>query len=609
MASDQRAPSQFQVPLRDSGLDAEQATTDRTREPEPRLAWDRRGRTSQDDGPVGFAGRPLYIREKVHPLAMIDQLRKPDIASDMSLFDDFNGLPPDAQKWEFYQHTGNWQNRLIHGDSSDVMQSLIARDGLAGQVQMIYFDPPYGISFKSNFMTATDRLETKDGLEGVPAGDTAPVKAFRDTYERGIHSYLDGIHERLILFRELLKDSGSLFLQIGDENIHRLAVLCDEVFGHHNRVATITWRPTGGAAAKRIPETASYLLWYAKDKDRVKYRQLYEPLTRRDKLDIFTWAAMVELADGTCRPLTAEERRDPDGTLGPHDRIYCRTALTSQHYSPTRTCYFEYESVLYHPGSTRHWCVSTPEERTRTNGKREVRASGASSPGEEPDNGLSGMERLAQLERLDGTGPGGRLHWKWYEDEVPGRRIDNVWPKQKRPRKRYTVQTADAIIERCILMSTDPGDIVLDPTCGSGVTAQMAEEWGRRWITIDVGRVAIAIARRHLLTTVHPWYKTLDGGSDPAAGLEVETIQRVSAATLAYDQVDDPENTIFLVDRPKRDRTRWRMTGPFTVESASPYSYLPFAEETATGQDPPPIDCPGRKPGSSPGGVARPHRP
>ncbi len=590
MAPDKRASTGFRVDLRDTGLDAEEATTDRTREPEPRLAWDRKGRTTEDDQPVGFGGRPLYIREKVHPLAMIDQLRKPDIDSEMSLFDDFNGLPEDAKKWEFYQHTGNWQNRLIHGDSSDVMQSLIARDGLAGQVQMIYFDPPYGISFKSNFMTATDRMETKDGLEGVPVGDTAPVKAFRDTYERGIHSYLDGIHERLVLFRELLKESGSLFLQIGDENVHRLAVLCDEVFGPENRVATITWRPTGGSSAKTLPESASYLLWYAKEKTQVKYYQLYEKQTRRDLLDMWTWAAVVEQSDGSIRNLTQDERMDPGAHLNPGDRLLKRMPLTSQGASRTgRTGYFEFEGVRYHSGANRHWRVSTPEERTRTIGGENEIATGASSPSEGKDTGISGLERLVELNRLHGTGEKGALSWKWYENEVAGRRIDNVWYQLSQTRsKRYVVQTANPTIERCILMSTDPGDIVLDPTCGSGVTAQMAEEWGRRWITIDVGRVAIAIARRHLLTTTHPWYKTLDGGSDPAVGLEVETIQKVTAATLAYDLVDEPENTIFLVDRPKRDGTRWRMTGPFTVESSSPYSYMPFAEENANGQDPPP---------------------
>ena len=495
----------------------------------------------------------------------------------LNLFDDFNGLPASAQKWEFYQHSGHWQNRLIHGDSSQVMQSLIDRDGLGGHVQMIYFDPPYGIGFKSNFMSQTGRTDAND----IPVGDTLPVKAFKDTYTNGIHSYLDELHERLTLFHELLSDTGSLFVQIGDENVHRVAVLLDEVFGAENRVATITWKPTSGSSSKTLPESASYLLWYAKDRGHVKYRQLYSPLTRLEKIAHMSSYVMVELADLTTRKLTDAERADPDGQLPEGARIYRRMALTSQGASTTgRTCEYVYNGVTYHSGPTRQWGVSTPAEWRLPNGT-DPRASGESGAPDGAPEEISGLDRLAELNRLEGTGPTGSLHWKWYEHEVPGRRIDNVWHRLQNPsNKRYSVQTANSVIERCLLMATDPGDLVLDPTCGSGVTADMAEHWGRRWIAIDVGRVAIAIARRHLLTAVHPWYRTRDGGNDPASGLEVETMQRVSAATLAYDKVNDPENTIHLVDRPTEDTKRKRLTGPFTVESASPYAYLPFDDTT-----------------------------
>ncbi|MCY3863083.1 MAG: site-specific DNA-methyltransferase [bacterium] len=578
----QRQPKEFTVTRVDTGLPADQATTDRAAQPTPRLAWDRQGHTSADDGPHRFAGTPLYTREKINPLTMIDQLRRPDAGVPLNLLDDFNGLPADAQKWEFYQHSGHWQNRLIHGDSAEVMQSLIARDALAGQVQMIYFDPPYGIKYNSNFMTATDKLETKNDDTGIPVGDTLPIKAFRDTYRNGIHSYLDEIHERLVLFRELLAESGSLFLQIGDDNVHRLAVLCDEVFGEENRVATITWRPTGGSSAKTLPESASYLLWYAKNKEQLKFRQLHEPLSRSEIVEHFAWQAAVELEDGTARKLRVEERQDPEVRLPTGARIFCNMPLTSQGASNTgRTCSYEYDGVTYYSGSTSHWSVSTPEEQTHSNGTA-ARASGVNSPPDGGEEELCGLDRLAQLGRLHGTGIDGDLRWKWYEDEVPGKRIDNVWSRvMKTSNKRYVVQVANAAVERCILMATDPGDLVLDPTCGSGVTPHMAEHWGRRWIGIDVGRVSIAVARRHLLTAVHPWYRTRDGGSDPASGLEVETMQRVSAATLAYDTVHDPENTIHLVDRPKEDTKRSRLTGPFTVESASPYAYLPFSEDPA----------------------------
>lgn len=226
--------------------------------------------------------------------------------------------------------------------------------------------------------------------------------------------------------------------------------------------------------------------------------------------------------------------------------------------------------------------MSTPSEQTHATGT-EARAIGVDSPPDGGEQALCGLDRLAELNRLCTSGEGSDLRWKWYEDEFPGKKVDNVWHKtaQLGKSKRYVVQTANSLVARCILMATDPGDLVLDPTCGSGVTPHMAEHWGRRWIGIDVGRVSIAVARRHLLTATHPWFRTSDGSSDPAAGLEVETMQRVSAATLAYDTVNDPENTIYLVDRPKEDKKRSRLTGPFTVESASPYAFLPFSDDPA----------------------------
>ena len=591
LLSDQdRAPRPFTVEQRDTGVPAAEASAPRKEQPQPVLWWDRQGRTSAADGEHAFAGLPLYTREKVNPLTMIHQLRKPDAAvAAPSLFDDFDGLPEGTFEWEFYQHAGNWQNRLIHGDSSEVMQSLIARDGLAGRVQMIYFDPPYGIGFKSNFMTATDRLETKDDATGVPVGDTTPLRAFRDTYRNGIHSYLDEVHERLVLFRELLTESGSLFVQIGDDNVHRLAVLCDEVFGAENRVATITWRTAGTSSSKTLPETSSYLLWYARSKDLVKYRSLYEELSRREIVEHFVSYAMVEMPDKTARKLTSNEKLDPDQHLPTGAKIFRTQPLTSAGFSPGRTCHYEYDGVTYHSGSMRHWSVSTPTEQTRSSDPT-ARVNGAEdSPPYDGESELCGMDRLARIGRLLGTGPNGSLHWKQYEDEVPGRKLDNVWREttQIGKSKRYVVQTAAKLVARCILMATDPGDLVLDPTCGSGVTAHTAEHWGRRWITIDAGRVAIAVARRHLLTSTYPWYRTRDGGNDPGAGLDTETMQRVSAATLAYDTVNDPENTIYLVDRPRTEKGRSRLTGPFTVESHSPYVHLPFSDPASGRSDDP----------------------
>lgn len=549
---------------------------------DPVLAWDRESKDGHD-APV------LSVREKVHPQAFLEQLQSADRGTPLNLFDDYNGLPSDRDVFEHYRHRHNWQNRLIHGESARVMSSLIIREQMAGKVQVAYFDPPYGIGFRSNFQTATNDLNTGDSKTDVPVGDPATVEAFRDTYRNGIHSYLDAMLERLLLIRELLADTGSVFIQIGDDNVHRLALVCDEVFGPENEMANITWRPTGGSSAKTLPESASYLLWYAKDKERAKdkYHQLYEPLDRKGLVAM--WGKFsglgVELSNGETRPLTNEEKFDP--ALLPYGaRIYTAMPLTSQGASKTgRTCWYEYDGVRYHSGSTRQWGVSTPEERTLPNGHGGARASGESSA--EGETRPCGLDRLAQLGRLHGTGPGGLLNWKMYEAEVPGRRIDNVWSKRFRPQnKRYVVETATSVIERCILMASDPGDLVLDPTCGSGATADTAERWGRRWITIDTSPVAVAVARQRLLTGVYPWWNLVqDGAVDPAVGFDYRTIQRVSAATLAYDTVDNPENTIVLVDRPREDLKKLRVCGPFTVESESPYSYAPFSDPAAGADD------------------------
>ena len=521
----------------------------------------------------------MYTREKVTPALLVEQLRRSGGASDLQL--DFDGLAEDGAELEWYQHSGHWQNRLIHGDSSAVMQSLIAKDGLRGQVQMIYLDPPYGQSFKSNFQTAVGKLETPENLTGVPAGDSAPLRAFRDTYRNGIHSYLDGIHERAVLARELLTDSGSLFVQIGDLNVHRLALVLDEVFGPENRLATITWRPTAGSSARTLPESASYLLWYAKGKSICKYRQPYEPLDRAGVIELFSSYAMVEEADGVARKLTRDERQHPGTAIPASSRLLRRMNLTSMGSSATgRTRTVTYNGRDYHCGAGRQWCVSVHDGDAPLCAPRpdDTGARAAATP-PCPDPEPCGMCWLGWTKRIADSGRG--LQWKWYESEVPGRRVDNVWHTM-RPvsgkSKRYVVQTADAIVERCILMATDPGDLVLDPTCGSGVTADVAEEWGRRWITIDVSRVAIAVARQHLATSVYPWHRTSDGGHDPAAGFVCKAMPKVSAGRLAdpHTDWDHPDNVIRLVDQTTKEPKRIRLCSPFTVESHSPYSYLPF---------------------------------
>ena len=555
-------------------------TIDRHEIATPVLAWQREGETSAltgdaaEDALLRMEALPLYVREKVAPSEFVNQLRKPDSGIQLST-DDFNGLPEGADPLNFYEHSGNWQNRLIHGDSADVMKSLIAKDGLAGQVQMIYYDPPYGMSYQSNFQPTTDNLDVKDNESAVPAGDALPIRAFRDTYRNGVHSYLDGIHKQCVLARELLADSGSLFVQIGDENVHLLGVLLDEVFGGGNRVATITWRPTGMPASKLLGESASYLLWYAKDKDEIKFNALYEPRDRQEQMADFTSYAGVALGGMPDRKPSKGEREDV-GLLPEGARLFKRSPVISQGYSTTgRSVDYWYNGKWHSTGQTGHWRVSVHPPRQKSG---EPVTDDEPCPGDldgrQDECGMCALKRLGRLSDLGKT-----LHWKWYEDERPGRKIDNVWHSLAAPsKKRYVVQTADRIIERCMLMTTDPGDLVLDPTCGSGATVDVAETWGRRWITCDAQRVSVAVTRSHLLARVYPWHKTADAGLDPAAGFVEETVPRVTAATLAYGTVDDSENLIRLVDRTDIEGRRPRICSAFTVESISPYTYLPLDE-------------------------------
>lgn len=552
----------------------------------PVLVWDRRGETSAftgdrtKDALHDFEALPLYVREKISPEDFVAQLRKRDRGVQITT-DDFNGLPEGADPLDFYEHAGHWQNRLIHGDSADVMKSLIAKDGLAGRVQMVYYDPPYGMSYQSNFQPTTDNRDVKDKPSSIPAGDALPIRAFRDSYTNGIHSYLDGVHKQCVLAWELLTDSGSLFVQIGDENVHRFGVLLDEVFGAENRVATITWRSTGMPSAKLLGESASYLLWYAKDKAQIKYNALYEERDLQANMDEFTYAAGIELPGETepDRAPTKAERADvsllPEGS-----RLFQRITLTSQHYSHTgRSVSYRFNGKWHSTGPNDQWRVSV-HAPLETDGQQtsDDDPCPGDPDGRQAECGMCALKRLGRLSDL-----GDSLRWKWYEDERPGQKYDNVWHQVASPprrSKRYVVQTSDRIIERCILMTTEPGDLVLDPTCGSGATADVAETWGRRWITCDVQRVSIAVVRSHLMAKVYPWHKTADGGSDPSTGFKEVTIPRVSAATLAYGTVTEPENQIRLVDRTDVDKRRARICSSFTVESISPYTYLPMTQGT-----------------------------
>ena len=360
----------------------------------------------------------------------------------------------------------------------------------------------------------------RDGRDEHLPVEPETIQAFRDTWELGVHSYLSYLRERLLLVRELLHESGSVFVQIGDENVHRVALALDDIFGAENRLATISFATTSGSSTKYLPLVENYLLWYAKDKKQTKYRQLYEPLGRAEIVALFAWGAMVELEDGSCRPLRPEERIDPDRHLPKTARIYGRTHLDSQGASTTgRSEPYEWNGRVFSCGKNYHWSISR-----------------------------AGMDRLAQLGRLDAAAEQNSLRWKKYEDEVPGRRINNLWPTQMYPGdKRYVVETATKVVQRCMLMTTDPGDLVLDITCGSGTTAYVAEQWGRRWISCDTSRVALTLAKQRLMTAHFDYYRLAHPEEGIGSGLEYECVDTVSPKILAEDA---PPERVVLYDRP-----------------------------------------------------------
>ena len=501
---------------------------------DPQLVWTGKAEHTSFEVPTVS----LHVHERIDPRTVIEAVRKRNgTESQPSLFAAPEENPPIRQAIEFYKHRHNWTNRLIAGDSLLVMNSLIEKEGLGGQVQTVYLDPPYGIRYRSNFQPFVNRRDVIEGKDEDLTQEPEQIRAFRDTWELGIHSYLAYLRDRLLLARDLLHDSGSCFLQIGDENVHSAGVVMDEIFGAENRMATISYVTTGGSSAATLPEVADYLLWYAKDRKLAKYRQLYEPLTRADIIDFFNWDVMVELPNGQCRAPTSEERFDPEKNLPEHARIYLRMPLVSRGVSTTgRSDPYEWNGRVFQCPTGEQWRVSA-----------------------------DGLDRLAVLGRLEAQEGETSLRWKKYEDEVPGRRIHNIWAAQMSPTdKRYVVQTAAKVIQRCLLMTTDPGDLVFDLTCGSGTTAHVAEQWGRRWITCDTSRVALAIARQRLMTAPYDYYELAHPDEGVGAGFRYRSVATVSARTLGYDE---PPNETMLYDQPAIDRAKARVTGPFTVEA------------------------------------------
>jgi len=456
----------------------------RNRDLDPQLVW--RGKDEQDWSDLVVHAPPLYIQEKVHPKVLIDDLlkqtqerREHEVGAQPDLFADFNGIPTGVEKTEFYRHDQNWSNRMILGDSLQVMASLAEREGLRSKVQCIYFDPPYGIKFNSNFQWSTTSRDVKDGNADHITREPEQVKAFRDTWRDGIHSYLTYLRDRLTVARDLLSDSGAIFVQIGDENIHRVRALMDEVFGDTNFAGLITFSKTTGQSGGAIPSVVDYLLWFAKDVLSLKNRRITVAKPAIDNPNeryVCVETENGDIIDLSVKQKTGEEPR-------PAGRVLKLTDCTSQTGSENSRFPVIFAGREHRPSGSRGWSTSAV--------------------------GFGRLEKAGYLFSV-----GNSLLWKNYRDEGRRSPVNNSWldlrPSGFGGKKQYIVETEDDVIARCILMTTDPGDLVLDPTCGSGTTAYVAEQWGRRWITIDTSRVALALARARIMGARYSYYLLAD---------------------------------------------------------------------------------------------------
>ncbi|MDR3738081.1 MAG: DNA methyltransferase [Terracidiphilus sp.] len=487
VSPDEKAPKTMVYP-RDPSLD-------------PQLVW--KGKDEQDAEDLEVPVVPIYIQEKIHPQALIDDLRSHAAGgreeAQASLFADFNGIKFEDYI-DFYQHPHHWSNRMILGDSLLVMASLAEKEGLKGKVQMIYMDPPYGIKFGSNWQVSTRRRDVKDAKIQDLTRQPEQIRAFRDTWELGIHSYLSYLRDRLAAAHALLGDTGSIFIQIGDENVHVVRSLLDEVFGSQNFVSLITLRKTGGTTGEYLPGTADYLLWYAKDARVLKYRQLHSIREGGEDAPLYVYG---EYPDGRRCKLGGDDITSPPAGV----RLHRYTVLTSQRIREARTGFFpvEFEGETYYP----------------------TRGEWSTHP--------TGVRRLIEGNRVAHTGA--TIGFVRYLDDFRGVPLTNTWTDLGGAVDPiYVVQTSTKIVERCMLMSTDPGDLVLDPTCGSGTTAYVAEQWGRRWITTDTSRVALALARTRIMAAKYPYYVL----ADSADGIQKEA----EVTGIPPRTVSSPENDV-----------------------------------------------------------------
>ena len=510
---------------------------------DPQLQWAGKAEHTSFEVPTVS----LHVHERIDPRTIIEATRKRNGSGDPvqgSLFEMPEENPPVRSAIEFYQHRHNWTNRLVAGDSLLVMNSLLEKEGMAGKVQMVYIDPPYGIRYGSNFQPFVNRRDVRDGRDEDLTQEPETIKAFRDTWELGIHSYLSYLRDRLLLARELLTGSGSCFVQIGDENMHLVRNLMDDVFGRVNFVNSISFATSTGSTGKTLPRTTDYLLWYAKDESRLKVHQLYGD------------------QDENFLPVGSDAHGD-----------YELSSMTSQHPSETRSGEISFQGQSFFPSQGRQWSFDPVNFVNLILADRVVKVSNS------------------------------QIRWKKYKTERVRGRLSNRWEDTQFTgfgnEKVYAVQTGSKVIERCILMATDPGDLVFDPTCGAGTTAYVAEQWGRRWITCDTSRVAVSLAKQRLMTALFDYYELAHPDEGVGSGFNYKTVPHVTLGSIANNPdikegmsqaaIDTaiarhaPQETLY--DQPLVDTGKKRVTGPFSVEAVPAPAVKPIDDV----EDPAPL--------------------
>ena len=510
---------------------------------DPQLQWAGKAEHTSFEVPTVS----LHVHERIDPRSIIETVRKQNSEPQLSLFATPKENPPIRQAIEFYKHKHNWTNRLIAGDSLLVMNSLLEKEGMAGKVQMVYIDPPYGIRYGSNFQPFVNKRDVTDGKDEDLTQEPETIRAFRDTWELGIHSYLAYLRDRLLLARELLTESGSVFVQISDENLHHVRELMDEVFGVGNFASLITYKTTSNLGGKYLSADGDFVVWYAKNKEKMKYRQMY--LSKSLEASGAGEYVYGEFPSGEWRRLSSEELANSTEGI----RLFRYDNMTSQ--SGGETTQFDY----IFQGQT--FSVQRGGWKTNLNGMKKLEAAG----------------RLLKRNRS--------LNYKRYLDDFPAYPISSSWSDTALAGwgegKVYVVQTARRVIQRCLLMTTDPGDLVFDPTCGSGTTAFVAEQWGRRWITCDTSRVAVTLAKQRLMIANFDYYALAHPNEGVGSGFQYKTVPHITLGSITNNpdikegmersQIDAaiarhaPQETLY--DQPLRDTKKARVTGPFTVEA------------------------------------------